>query len=236
MTQYGLPDEVLEHLQAGTLFYPSAGCDISTPIEVFSSWLSEFWFVDTEYTGRRPLLENNTDYELVGNQKESVSGETLVKHKPFKIEVYQETYERKRDQRRITVYQCKGRGYDTFRTLLKSRKIQLSVFFYRGDSSGGGGSGFYWLRKARLKNILEVLEDYGLIVSDGSNGTRRSNATRELSTFHHRLGVAGNVAQERVQPFTFAKGRFECIGYLDEKYGPTLVWQVKRISPSSPDT
>lgn len=227
MTQYSLPDEVLERLQAGNLFYPSAGDDILTPIEVFSPWLSNFWFVDPIYTGS-PLLENNSDYQFVDdpkNQKRGVSGETLRKCEPFEIEVYQETYKRKQDQRCITVYQCKGRGYDTFRSLLKSQQTPLSVFFYRGDSPGNGGSGFYWLRKARLKNVLEVLEDYGLIISDGSN------ATRELSTFHHCLDVAGNVAQGRVQPFTFAKRRFECIGYLDAKYGPTLVWQVKRISP-----
>ena len=230
MPQYSLPDEVLRHLRAGTLFYPSAWYDISIPIEVFSSRLSNFWFVDTDYTGRRPLLENNPDYELVGNQKESVSGETLVKHKPFKIEVYQETYERKQDQRRITVYQCKGYGYDAFRALLKCRRIQLSVFFYRGDSPGNGGSGFYWLKKPRLKNVLEVLEDYGLIVSDGSN------AIRKLRTFHNCSGV-GNAAQERVRSFTFANRRFECVGYLGEKYGPTLVWQVKRISlQNSSDT
>ena len=228
MPQYSLPDEVLEHLRTGNLFYPSAGDDILTPIEVFSSRLSNFWFVDIEYSGQ-PLLENNPDYQLVSNQKRIVSGETLVKHKPFEIEVYQETYERRQDQRRITVYQCKGYGYDAFRTLLKSQQTQLSVFFYRGDSPGESGSGFYWLKKARLKNILEVLEDYGLIISDGSN------AIREISTFHRCSGL-GSEAQERVQPFTFAKRRFECVGYLGEKYGPTLVWQVRRISPSSLDT
>ena len=238
MPQYSLPDEVLENLQAGTLFYPSAGDDILTPIEVFSPWLSNFWFVDPIYTGK-PFLENNPDYQLVDKQKESVSGKTLVKPKPFEIEVYQETYERKQDQRLITVHQCRGRGYNAFRALLKSRKIQLSVFFYRGDSptTGEGGSGFRWLKKPRLKNVLEVLEDYGLIISDGSN------AIRELSTFH-RCSDVENTAQEKVQPFTFAnssmpskkKWHFECVGYLGEKYGPTLVWQVKRISPSSPDT
>ena len=228
MVQPRLPVEIFEHLRTGNLFYPSAGDDILTPIEVFSSRLSNFWFVDIEYSGQ-PLLENNPDYKFVGNQKGSVSGETLINRKPFEIEVYQETYERKQDQRRITVYQCKGYGYDAFRTLLKSRKIQLSVFFYRGYSPGGGGSGFYWLRKARLKNILEVLENYGLIVSDGSN------AIRELRTFHNCSGI-GSAAQERVQSFTFANRRFECVGYLGERYGPTLVWQVKRISPSSPDT
>lgn len=230
MTQYSLSDEVLEHLQAGTLFYPSAGYDISAPIEIFASWLSEFWFVDTEYTGGRPLLENNPDYQLVGKQNESVSGETLVKHKPFEIEVYQETYERKKDQHRITVYQCKGYGYDAFRTLLKSQQTQLSVFFYRGDSPGECGSGFYWLKKPRLRNILEILEDYGLIISDGSN------AISELSTFHRCSGL-GSAAQEQVQPFIFANRRFECVGYLGERYGPTLVWQVKEISPQNgPDT
>ena len=227
MTQYRLPDEVIGRLQAGTLFYPSAGYDISTPIEVFSSRLNNFWFVDPIYTGS-PLLENNSNYQFVddpNNQKRSISGKTLRKREPFEIEIYQETYKRKQDQRRITVYQCKGRGYDAFRTLLKSQQTQLSVFFYRGDSPGNGGSGFDWLKKPRLKNVLEVLEDYGLIISDGSN------AIRELSTFHRCPGVE-SAAKEQVQPFTFENWCFECVGYLGERYGPTLVWQVKKISSS----
>ena len=235
MPQYSLSDEVLEPLQAGTLFYPSAGYDIATPIEIFSSRLNNFWFIDTIYGGE-PLLREDSDYRPIpGQSREKIkTGRTLKKHEPFEIKIYQETYERKQDQRRITVHQCKGRGYDAFRTLrtlLKSQQTQLSVFFYRGDSptTGEGGSGFYWLKKPRLKDILEVLEDYGLIISDGSN------AIRELSTFHRSSGVE-SAAQERVQPFTFANRLFECVGYLGERYGPTLVWQVKRISPGSPYT
>ena len=227
MPQYSLPDEVLEHLQAGNLFYPSAGDDISTPIEVFSARLSNFWFVDTSYEGE-PLLREKSDYRLIpGECEEKIrNGRTLRRHEPFEIKICQETYEREQDQRRITVHQCKGRGYDAFRTLrtlLKSQQTQLSVFFYRGDSPGNGGSGFDWLRKARLKNVLEVLEDYGLIISDGSN------AIRELSTFHRCPGVE-SAAKEQVQPFTFADWRFECVGYLGERYGPTLAWQVQQIS------
>ena len=220
MTQYSLSDEVLEHLQAGSLFYPSAGSDTATPIEVFSPWLSDFWFVDNAYDGT-PLLRNNSNYQLLRHQEKSVNGKTLKKQEPFEIKVYQEIYERTQNQRHITVHQCQGRGYDVFRILLRGKCAPLSVFFYRGDSPGDGGSGFYWLKKPRLKNILEVLEDYGLIISDGSN------ATRELRTFHNCSGVEGT-AQERVKPFTFAKRCFQCVGYLGERYGPTLAWQVKR--------
>ena len=140
----------------------------------------------------------------------------------FVVEVYHETYERRQDQRRITVHQCRGRGYDAFRTFLKSRGSSLSIFFYRGDSPGEGGSGFYWLKKDRLRNVLEVLEDGGLIVSDGSN------AVRQLSTFHRYTDLE-RMTLEKARSFTFASRRFECVGYLGERYGPTLVWQVKKV-------
>jgi hypothetical protein len=221
MTQYSLPIEVLEQLQAGNLFYPSSGSDLATPIEVFSTWLSDFWFVDSAYTGK-PLLRENPHYQLIDSQYKSLQGTTMKRGTQFEVEVYHETYERKQDQRRITIHQCRGRGYDAFRIFLKSRGASLSVFFYRGDSQGEGGSGFYWLKNDRLRNVLEVLEDGGLIVSDGSN------AICQLSTFH-RCTDLGRMVLEKVQPFTFANRRFECIGYLGERYGPTLVWQVKKV-------
>ena len=137
MAQYSLPIEVLEHLQAGNLFYPSAGSDLATSIEVFSSWLSDFWFVDSAYTGK-PLLRENFCYQLTDSQYKSIQGTTVKRGTQFVVEVYYETYESRQDQRRITVHQCRGRGYDAFRTFLKSRGSSLSVFFYRGDSPGDG--------------------------------------------------------------------------------------------------
>ena len=119
MVQHSLPTKVLERLQDGNLFYPSAGDDIDTPIGVFSSWLSDFWFVDINYREDRPLRWNKRAYKRIHRERTIEHGITLKRRQEFEIEVFHETYERRLDQRRITTHQCKGRGYDAFRTFLK---------------------------------------------------------------------------------------------------------------------
>jgi len=46
---------------------------------------------------------------------------------------------------------------------------KLSVFFYRGDSSGEGGSGIPVFSNEFLEVLMAKFEDTGYILSDGSN-------------------------------------------------------------------
>ena len=68
--------------------------------------------------------------------------------------------------------------------------------------------------------MLELLADGGLIVSD------RSNAMRQLKCFHH--SDLGSSAVDQAEPFVFGGKSFEYAGYAGEKYGPTLVWRVRK--------
>jgi len=66
--------------------------------------------------------------------------------------------------------------------------------------------------------VGDVLEPGGLIASDGSL------AILQLAAFkgHPR----GEEAFDAAKPFTRFGRTFCCVGYLDERYGPTLVWKV----------
>lgn len=225
-----LPESALERLQAGNLFYPCSGRDVGIPVSTFLSRLTDFWFVDTRYD-HSPLLAGHRRYRLLDRQCESITGKTLRRGEPYELKVWHEIYEDIRCGREFRVHKCCGRGYDAFRGLIKQQRKQLSVFFYRGDSPGEGGSGFWWLQDARLRNVLEYLEDGGLIITDGSNA---KNSTHQLSAFSGLRDSPGRRAMEMALPFTFRSWDFECVGYLGERYGPTLAWQVTRRKHEKP--
>ncbi len=206
-------------LKSRRLFYPSAGPDISTPITSFMPYIDEFWFADINYDLTKPLLTQK-DYQLNSKHRSELSGTTLRRDEPFTVEVSSESYTHLPTGRVFLANVCRGRGYDTFRVAFKDTEKLLSVFFYRGDSPGeGGGSGFRWLRKPILKYVLAQLDPYAIIVSDGSH------AMRKLSQFHRDDSV-GAEAVSKSKSFNCRERHFECIGYLGERYGPTLVWSV----------
>ena len=210
-----IPDAV-RGLSGGALFYPSAGADLEIPLHAFRPWISDFWFVDQSYAvenqyGPRDLLE---DVRL-----EEVNGVTLRSGSPYRIAIRHETY-RTENGRTFTIHACRGRGYDAFRSLIRGNGRKLSVFFHRGDSPAEGGSNFYWLGRKRLVNVLQQLEAGGLVVSDGS-----------LALKHFRRSIAEEASPDLSSIKSFeAKGyRFECVGYLGHRYGPTIVWKTSQL-------
>jgi hypothetical protein len=97
---------------------------------------------------------------------------------------------------------------------------RLSVFFHRGDSPGEGGSNFYWLGRKRLANVLQQLEPGGLIVSDGSLALKQFRRTLEDETLPDLSSI---------ESFEAKGHRFECVGYLGYRYGPTFAWKTSRV-------
>ena len=61
------------------------------------------------------------------------------------------------------------RYYRNYRESDSVEQKKFAVFFYRGDSQGEGGSGFYWLSNKYLSEVLQSIEDGGFLVTDGSN-------------------------------------------------------------------
>lgn len=219
MTKTILPTDVLNSLNARNLFYPASGRDIDVPINILYPWIKTFWFVDAYYE-KKPFLKLRKQFELIDKKSESLSGATIKSHEKYHVEVYTESFIDTKHNITFHVNKCRGRGYDTFRSILKNNKDQLSIFFYRGDGEGEGGSSFKWLHKDRLKNIFEVLEDGGLIITDGSNGTSKFRLKDK----------------ETVEDAVHNKKRFKvwdreliCVGYIGERYGPTLIWRAIKV-------
>jgi len=219
-----------EWLEAGCLrfesrrlFYPSAGSDILDPVDAFMPHIDEFWFCDAAYTLENALLMQ-PDFRLNSRECTELSGVTLRRKEPFKIQVSSEGYTHLPTGRTFIAKACRGRGYDCFRVAIKEPGKFLSVFFYRGDSAGEGGSGFYWLRPPTAKYVLSQMDCHAIIVSDGSNAMPR------LSIFHGDR-VIGRDAVPKCETFTVYNRKLKCIGYLGERYGPTLAWSADIAEP-----
>jgi hypothetical protein len=144
-----------------------------------------------------------------------------------------ETYLRIGDQRQIAV--IRRRGFGQYALSEEFADGSIGVFMHRGDGEGEGGSNVYFLanmpaKYEPLSNLFDKLSrklaNRALIVSDGSNcrieRLRKRDWQRE---------VRGPEAfrESRPSAFTFGGWSWECVGYLGERYGPTLVWGVTRL-------
>lgn len=99
----------------------------------------------------------------------------------------------------------------------------ISIFFYRRDSEGEGGSGQYWLSPTLFNLILYKMVDGGLIVTDGSNMgpyPYRDDFPWSSLKYHERI----------VKNFYYNNIRFEYIGKLqsDEVSCDTHIWQIHK--------
>lgn len=99
----------------------------------------------------------------------------------------------------------------------------ISIFFYRRDSDGEGGSEQYWFSPTLFNLVLYKMIDGGLIVTDGSNMSPypyREDFPWSSFSYHNKI----------VKSFYYDKIRFEYIGKLenDNTSHNTYVWQIHR--------
>jgi len=234
---------ILPLLENTALFYPCSGGDLSTPIQLFSPFVTDFWFVDRGYftpghqdtsqygldapaNKQKPVLKKDHDYRLM---RTKIAGPVSWSRSAKDIEpcVLTETYKYIPSGKQIRIHRCRGYGFSAFRKEISS----IGVFFYRGDSEGEGGSGNLWLSSDHIGEVCEKLVDGGLIVTDGS-GSGYSYRYGELAKFYFKdyPRETDNI-MESVNSFTDEAGRtFTCIGYAGYKYGPTFIWQVKKAT------
>jgi hypothetical protein len=224
-----IDDAAIALLPPGALFYPCSGPDIESAVSLFRRRVSEFWFVDPKYNSS--WLPDLSGFVIESESTSNHSGTTIWSQTSFEVRVYTRECRSLDDGSLLRVNFCEGRGYNALRVLIAAPQVPLSVFYYRGDSPGESGSGFYWLRKPRLRNLLRVLQPNGLIVTDGSNADRRFRRfhTKNSDSCTQRP-MPGPEAQERAKPFAYHGREFKCIGYTTPRYGPTLVWQVTPLA------
>jgi hypothetical protein len=240
-----IDQNALADLHGKCLFYPCSGADLLTPLRLFSPFVQDFWFVDRGYfsTGHQdtrhcgldrpaknhtPVLDNDPDYKLL---QVSINGPDNLSPGVGDIEpcIRREVYEHLPTMYQVSVRKRRGYGFSCFRKDIQS----LGVFFYRGDSHGEGGSGNHWLKKEHIREVLEKLNDRGLMVLDGSDGLPYNRKSfGEYSSFWKYKSVKFRSQQEVLEtckPFRDRLGNeFRCVGYLGWRYGNTLAWQVKK--------
>ena len=238
-------EELRKSVEGTTLFYPCSGNDFRAPLQLFSPFISEFWFVDVQYFTNlhradraQPVFHKVREYELIETpvivgpptfRKETRTDPKTGKQDPF-IEpcVLTEVYRHLPTGKTVKVHRRRGFGTSAFDQEIAS----LGVFYYRGDSMGEGGSGDCWLCRPLLQLVLSKLVSGGLFVTDGSQG-ERSSEYQELWKFHD--SDVGKEAVDLVMPFTDKDGvAFSCVGYAGQRYGPTLIWRVVKPTPSAP--
>ncbi len=187
------------------------------------------------YHGGYNFLEHETEYicglplPRVFELYERGRG-PFIKEAKFEICVSHETYENADMIRNIRIHRCRGLGDETFLYFFKNKGCPLSIFYYRGDSPGEGGSGFYWLNGSKLKTVLEVLENGGLIVTDGSNcddpATKQLNPTgRGFASLEEFNDKTDGNRMRLAEPFVFSDRKFICLGYVDN----LVIWQVTKV-------
>lgn len=240
-----IDSSLLEPLKGGILFYPCSGDDFHDPLRFFAPYIQHFWFVDKTYFGNEkpkepllPVLKGTSNYKLLEKPRiwnaHSVQREEWAQARqerfPWRVPwVQSERYVHIESDQEILIHRRSGYGTGALHHQIES----LSVFFYRGDSSGEGGSGTLWLqgrshRRALIGEVLQKLVPGGLVVTDGSNCPRRGNPYAEFARFHNNHSIEAE-ATAQVKSFFDKHGRYmTCVGYVGERYGPTLVWQVSQ--------
>ena len=233
----------LASLEGRSLFYPSAGFDWSEFLTTFADHIDEFRFADTQYQFDRnfgsPFVDPSEYRKIASDLDGNPTAQTETR-KDASADAYDfvkpahltEVYERILDGRRLKV--IRRRGYGQY-ALAEFSDRSIGVFVHRGDSPGEGGSNVVFLgnqkrRHEPLSNLFDKLTqklaDRALIISDGSNARAKF-----LAKFHNTdVSGAEAFAVQRETLFSFGAFEWKCVGYANRRYGPTLVWEVKRHS------
>lgn len=238
-----VPENILLDVKDTALFYPCSGEDVDVPFDLFSPFVTDFWFVDRGYfsTGshdtkhygfdlpadkQAPLLWGNRNYRLIGKPVVTGLPDWDICNREIEPCVRTETYQHLASKREIRIHRCRRYGFSALRNGMTS----IGVFFYRGDGYGGdGGSGNLWLAPEHINEVCDKLVDGGLIVTDGSQHGRKRNSAYEGFWKYRSLSMTADELIKHAKTFTDNAGRtFTCVGYAGKRYGHTLVWQVKK--------
>ena len=244
MSDFFIEPSWLSAVKGTRFYYPAASTDHTEALAAFQGVIDEFWFADVNYPAGlriKPALENVPGFQLIAversgaihahnERRKDASGHKFRFLEPSRLV---ERYDRK-DGRILTL--IRRRGYGQIGLMEEFSEKDLGVFMHRGDSGGGeGGSGVFFLenRKTRyhpcgmlFDKLASRLADESLIVSDGSNCNIKA-----LKLFYRR-DASGEDAFRHHQgcEFVFRGFHWSCVGWLGKRYGPTLVWGLKRIT------
>ena len=124
----------------GPLFYPCSGRDFDEPINLFSGSVSEFHFADPINPVRRRALKSR--------QPHKTSEPRNIPHLGNVITQSSQSFRLRRLNENVISHDKDG-----VLTLIDDIPA-ISVFYYRGDSGGEGGSGQCWMGAVLLDLIM----------------------------------------------------------------------------------
>ncbi len=227
----------------GILFYPGAGEDTLEPIELFGGLVDKLVFADIReitlpdtncekvfynsvrnryYSGRtKGEIEKGIVEEVhIKTQSTNIDiGNAMFKY--FDMDIgsvrtvnnirVEDWYLYNKDKIKINTF-----NNDGFLSLLNLTDI--SVFFYRGDSQGEGGSGQWWFSPQVFKVLTSRLTDGAIIITDGAN----------FHPSYKMVSWSPLRDRENRQDFPYNDMYFEYIGER-EGYGRSCgIWRVLR--------
>ncbi|BAQ45814.1 hypothetical protein [Methylobacterium aquaticum] len=237
-------DEVRAVARGGVFFYPCAGTDTEEALAAFAPDVTTFWFCDPTYradtVGAIAGCERTGPVSVQGEPNAAmVSRETEGRiHRWIEPCVWTAPLRHQSTGADVTAHW--RRGFGEYALAREFKDCSISVFMHRGDSPGEGGSGAHFLDRRPKRHeplaflfdkLAAKLRDEALVVTDGSNC-----GILELRTFHRDRATEGPRALEALAGQIFERWgfRWTCVGHLGPKYGPTLIWKLRRLITLTP--
>lgn len=189
-------------LPLGSLFYPCCGSDIRHAVASFASSVVDCHFADPYH----PPLQRS---------RRAADGPPLLIPHVKTVVVVGRPEHKRFDNFGCPVYSHRKDGLLTLIDDVRS----MSIFYYRGDSYGEGGSNQPWLEPVLFHTVLARLLDGGIVATDGSNcGSGRDGSV----PWNSLCGGAPKGTR-----FDYAGRQFLCVGELRDSHRRNVnVWQV----------
>lgn len=217
-----------------TLMYPCCGVD--DMFRIFDSFVDKadkFIFADLRFSKAFQMKTVNYIKKygkiIKTHRKGSYSHKWIDGHREVTPEYFHIMFEYNGTEKEVIL----RRGCAQF-ALLEQEKDSIDYFVHRGDGSGEGGSGIYFIANlnsnykpiARLYDkLLYRLKPEGFIISDGSNIDRRF---KDLNNFYYKISQLSKKEVLNLLPveIELPNSKLVAADVLEKRYNHTIMWKV----------
>ncbi len=199
---------------------------------MFIDSVTEFHFVDRERIPPLPLIqiENQTRIQGSGFEiKRAVYSEPTEEQKGSRNKFWMcPANEEKRFHETWEFTMCGNRrSVEILRHHCDNLEAfelvnNISVFFYRGDSDGEGGSGQMWMGPELFPKIVKKLTQRAIIVTDGANHGLYAEKNNDLPW----QPMLDYYPHDNNRDFHYQRRQFVHIGWLDGRLRHSGIWMV----------
>ena len=223
-------------LMVKKLFYPCAGPDWKDAFRYFSEEVDEFVFCDLKYKFNP---KNLNKFSIRDKEYEEIS---------FTLRPSVRIVDHTSNIENIKLMPAEFTKFIKHKISNKTKKIifkmesgqncldhfndeEIYVFFHRGDSTGEGGSDLHFFTNRRnyygtaenlYSRLIKKLAPISFVASDGSNNDviREQNLDfKDMTDEQIQKEVIGKKFTDNILDWT-------CLRRLNDRYGPTFVWEV----------